>query len=490
MKIDTHATHGHTPSRFNELLARWQQYQPLLELQNRLRDSRDRIAISGLAGSAEAFLVNGLARSLDRPIIIVTRSTDEAAELHEDLLFLMNSERLAFYPSRQILPYDFKAPVGEIMGQRISTLAGMLDNRLSVIVCPLRALMEPTIPTKVLASSRVDIEVGREIDVEDLVERLVQLGFRRVPLVEEVGDFARRGGLIDLFTPGSEYPVRVELFGDTVETIRYFEVGNQRTVGQVERVTILPKREIPITQETLETELGKLPEEDADHIRHRYLNDPELPGLEWLSILFGLEQGSLLDFLPHNAVVLLENEEALREEAEEVILEAESLHARLRERLSQLPLPTEYYLSPESLFKRLEERTQINHLPFRGARSDVISFNCQPHPAFNARLDLLGKAIREYREQQVEYVITTDNEGQASRLDELIQQKAGLDELPHVEVISLRAGFGCPDAGFVVLTDHELFSRHHRRIRRKKFKEGVAISDYSALTKGDYVVHT
>ncbi len=490
MKIDIHATHSHTPSRFNELLARWQQYQPLLDLQNRLRDSQNRMAISGLAGSAEAFLVNGLARSIDRPIIIVTRSTDEAAELHEDLLFLMNSERLAFYPSRQILPYDFKAPVGEIMGQRISTLAGMLDNRLSVIVCPLRALMEPTIPPKALASSRVDIEVGREIDVEDLVERLVQLGFRRVPLVEEVGDFARRGGLIDLFTPGSEYPVRVELFGDTVETIRYFEVGNQRTVGQVERVTILPKREIPITQETLETELGKLPEEDADYIRHRYLNDPELPGLEWLSILFGLEQGSLLDFLPHNAVVLLENEEALREEAEEVILEAESLHARLRERLSQLPLPTDYYLSPENLFKRLEERTQINHLPFRGARADVIAFNCQPHPAFNARLDLLGKAIREYREQQIEYVITTDNEGQASRLDELIQQKAGLDELPHVEVISLRAGFGCPDAGFVVLTDHELFSRHHRRIRRKKFKEGVAISDYSALTKGDYVVHT
>jgi transcription-repair coupling factor (superfamily II helicase) len=490
MKTELRTKHIHTPTRFNEILARWQTYAPLIDLQHRLQGDHPRLAVSGLSGSAEAFLIYGLAQQINRPIIVVTRSTDEAAELHEDLLFLMNSDRLAFYPSRQILPYDFKAPVGEIMGQRISTLAGLIDNRLSVIVCPLRALMEPTIPAASLDASRVDIHVGREIDVEDLIERLIQLGFKRVPLVEEVGDFARRGGLIDLFTPGSEYPVRVELFGDEVETIRYFEVGSQRTVGQVDRVTVLPKREIPITQETLEEELGKLPEEDADYIRHRYLNDPELPGLEWLSILFGLEQGSLLDYLPENAVVFLQNEESLKEEADEVILEAESLHARLRERLTKLPQPTEYYLPPDRVFARLEGQTHVDHLPFRGTRADVISFNCQPHPAFNARLDLLGKSIKEYREQGIEYVITTDNEGQASRLDELIQQKAGLDEPPHVEVISLRGGFGCPDAGFVVLTDHEIFSRHHRRVRRKKFREGVAISDYSALTKGDFVVHT
>jgi transcription-repair coupling factor (superfamily II helicase) len=296
--------------------------------------------------------------------------------------------------------------------------------------------------------------------------------------------------LIDLFTPGSEFPVRVELFGDEVETIRYFDVGSQRTVGQVDRVTILPKREIPITQETLEEELGKLPEEDADYIRHRYLNDPELPGLEWLAILFGLKQGSLLDYLPEDAILFLQNEESLKEEADAVILEAESLHARLRERLTKLPAPTDYYLSPENLFARLEHKTTINHLPFHGARAEVIAFHCQPHPSFNARLDLLGIAIRDYRNMGVEYVITTDNEGQAARLDELIQQKAALPELPHVEVVSLRAGFACHEAGFVVLTDHEIFSRHHRRIRRKKFREGVAISDYSALTKGDFVVHT
>lgn len=490
MKTVTHTASPHPPTRFHSLLSLWQNYAPVKELQARLLGGSRRIEIAGLAGSAEAFLIHALEQRIDRPIVVVTRSTDEAAELHEDLLFLMDEARLAFYPSRQILPYDFKAPVGEIMGQRISTLAGLIDNRLSVVVCPLRALMEPTIPADTLDSSRVDIEVGKEIDIDEIVERLVQLGFKRVPLVEEVGDFARRGGLIDLFTPGSEYPVRVELFGDEVETIRYFDVGNQRTVGQVDRVTVLPKREIPITQETLEEELAKLPEEDADYIRHRYLNDPELPGLEWLSVLFGLKQGSLLDYLPENAVILLENEESLKEEADAVILEAESLHARLRERLSRLPEPTEYYLSPEVVFERLEVKAYINHLPFRGAKAELIAFNCQPHPSFNARLDLLGKTIREYHASKIDYVITTDNEGQAARLDELIQQKASLETRPHVEVVSIRAGFACHEAGFVVLTDHEIFSRHHRRIHRKKFREGVAISDYSALTKGDFVVHT
>jgi transcription-repair coupling factor (superfamily II helicase) len=449
-----------------------------------------RANVSGLAGSADAFLLQGLAAELQRPIVCVTRHTDEAAELHEDLLFLMGEERLAYYPSRQILPYDFRAPVGEIMGARISTLARLQDNDLSVIVCPLRALMEPTITVDNLQNNRVDIQVGKEVDLDNLVDRLIQLGFKRVPLVEEVGDFARRGGLIDLFTPGSDYPVRVEFFGDEVDTIRYFDVSSQRTIETTKRVTVLPKREIPITQENLEDQLEKLPEEDADYIRHRYLNDPELPGLEWLSILFGIKQGSLLDYLPNDCIVYLDNEERLKEEADLIIQEAESLHVRLHERLTRLPEPSQYYLSPDHAFDTLGKKSVIDHLVFRGAREDVLSFNCQPHPSFNARLDLLGKTIREYVASGTEYIIATDNEGQAARLDELIQQKANLADVPHVEVITIRGGFVCPDARIAVLTDHEIFSRMHRRIRKKKFKEGVAISDYSALNRGDYVVHT
>ena len=453
-------------------------------------DQPSSLAVTGLAGSSESFLLHALTSVQATPILVVARHTDDAADLYEDLLNLMPEDRLGYYPSRQILPYDFRAPVGEIMGQRLSTLSGLFGGAKSIVICSVRALMEPTIPVKALQESRVDIQVGCEIDLDDLTNRLIRLGFRRVPLVEEVGDFARRGGLIDLFTPGSEFPVRVELFGDEVETIRTFEVGTQRTVGQLRHVGVLPKREIPITQETLERELERLPESDADYIRHRYLNDPELPGLEWLSLLFGLEKGSLLDYLPAESIVVFENEETLKAETETILHEAQMLHDRLANRLTSLPAPEEYYGSPDNLFANLRSHPNINLLPFRGARHDIISFHCNPHPAFASRLDLLGNTLREFRDMGMFYFIATDTDGQAARIDELIRQKAQLDQPPHVEVANIRGGFICTEGRFAILTDHEIFSRYHRRVRKKKFREGVAIADYSSLNRGDYVVHT
>ncbi|PWB74595.1 transcription-repair coupling factor [candidate division GN15 bacterium] len=457
----------------------------------RLRGGRPAsIAVTGLSGSSESFLLNALGSAQTSPILVVTRHSDDAADLYEDLLNLMAEDALGYFPSRQILPYDFRAPVGEIMGQRLSTLSGLLGGTKSIVVCSIRALMEPTIPVGALQESRVDIQVDREIDLDDLTDRLIRLGFRRVPLVEEVGDFARRGGLIDLFTPGYENPIRVELFGDEVESIRVFEVGTQRTVGQLQHVGVLPKREIPITQETLERELERLPETDADYIRHRYLNDPELPGLEWLSLLFGLEKGSLLDYLPADSIVLFENEDALKAETESIIHEADMLRDRLANRLTRLPAPDEYYASPDNLFASLRTHAHINLLPFRGARNDIISFHCNPHPAFASRLDLLGNTLQEFRDTGMFYFIATDTDGQAARIDELIRQKARLEQSPHIEVADIRGGFVCSEGRFAILTDHEIFSRYHRRVRKKKFREGVAIADYSTLNRGDYVVHT
>ncbi|MCP4684580.1 MAG: transcription-repair coupling factor [bacterium] len=467
------------------------QHQPFLDLSNALNSPAEKpVTVTGLAGSSESLVIRGLAEELRRPILVVTQLPDEANDLYDDLRFLMGRDRVGHYPSRQILPYDFRAPVGEILGKRISTLAGMLAGTTEVVVCPVRALLEPTIPVDQLEASRIELVRGEETDLDDLVRRLVRLGFRRVPLVEEVGDFAHRGGLIDFFTPGSEAPVRVELFGNEVDTIRQFEVSTQRTVGRLKRVGVLPKREVPITQETLEKYLEQMPEEDADYIRTRYLNDPELPGLEWLSILFGMETGSLTDYLGDQQIVYMQGQGALESESEAIFEEAANLRERLKNRLTRLPLPEEYYRSSEATFARLRQCPTVDRVPFRGGRSNILSFECQPHPSFASRLDLVAEQVREYETMGLTYFIAGDTAGQADRLADLITEKTDLTTRPAVEVANLRGGFVCQTAGCAILTDHEIFSRRHRRVRRKKFKEGVAISDYTSLTQHDFVVHT
>jgi transcription-repair coupling factor (superfamily II helicase) len=469
----------------------WRHSRPFVDLTAALKAAdRKQVSLSGLAGSAEAFLLQALVEEFSRPILVITERPDEAGDLYDDLRFLLGDSRVGHYPARQILPYDFRAPVGEIMGRRISTLTGISDGRIAVAVCPIRALMEPTIPVEELRNGRIDLHVGAETDPNELVRRLVRLGFHRVALVEEVGDFAQRGGLIDFFTPGSDAPVRVEFYGTEIDTIRQFDVGSQRTTGRLEQVQVLPRREIPITQETLEKYLEKLPEDDADYIRTRYLNDPELPGLEWLSVLFGLPQGCLLDFLPETALVYTCGQGSLHVAADDVLAEAAGLRERLKSRLESLPKPEEYYFAPERLFERLAVHQQIDRVPFKGGKGDTIAFGCSPHPALGSRLDLLAQEIRGYERNGLTYFIAVDNANQAERLKELIVEKGDLDLHPVVEVAFFNGGFVCHDAGLAILTDHEIFGRHHRRVRRKKFKEGVAISDYTALEVGDFVVHT
>jgi len=473
------------------ILNRWHDYRPVLDLcHNLYSEPAPRLTITGLAGSSESFLIRTISEKTNLPILVVTESPDQASDLYDDLVFLMDERKVGHFPARQILPYDFKAPVGEIMGRRISTLAKLLDNSLAVVICPVRALMEPTIALDFLQASLTVLTQGSEADLDDLVKRLVKLGFRRVPVVEEVGDFARRGGLIDFFTPGSDAAVRVEFFGDEVETIRQFDVSTQRTIKKIETLSLLPKREVSITQETLEQYLSVLPEDDADYIRSRYLNDPELPGLEWLSVLFGMKQGFLLDYFPKDGIIFLHGEGALKAEADSILNEAGALRERVKKHFVNLPPPDKYYHSPEKVFAAVNNYKRIDKVPFKGGRKEIIDFVCQPHPSFGSRLDLLMQTTKEYDSVGISYFIATDTESQGVRLGELIGERVGIESKPIIEVADLKGGFVCPRGGFAVLTDHEIFSRYHRRVRKKKFKEGVAISDYSNLTRGDYVVHT
>ena len=470
---------------------RWLDYAPAQKLAEvLLQETSAAESVTGLAGSSFSFLVKTLSERLAKPIVVISRRSEEARDLVDDLSFLMGAGRVGHYPTRQILPYDFKAPLGEIMGRRISTLSDLLDGTLALTVCPVRAVLEPTIAPEDLRDSRLQLSQGVEADLDELVDKLVKLGFHRVPVVEEIGDFSLRGGLVDFFSPGAEAPVRVELFGDEVDTIREFDVATQRTLRKIDHVSLLPKREIPITLKTLEGYVSNLPDDDADYIRRRYLNDPELPGLEWLSVMFGIKQGSLLDYISDDSLVIFEGESTLHTEADSIMAEAWALHERLKNSMVSLPPPEEYYYPPDDVFDRLKTRRHIDRLPFRGGRKNVIDFGCRPHPVFASRLDLLGKSIRQFRQSGLDHFIATDTAGQATRLGELIAEKADLTRLPAIEVADLKGGFVCSDGGFAVLTDHEIFSRYHRRVRKKKYREGVAISDYSSLDTGDYVVHT
>ncbi len=322
------------------------------------------LSLSGLAGGSVAFLLAALHQRLDHNILFVAGNFEEGQSLADDLSNIIGEEAVCYFPSRQITLYEFNSPTGEIIGQRLAALAGLMSGQKRVVVAPAEAIIEPTIAKATFLAESLRLTIGQKLEPEELAGRLVALGFNRVAAVEEVGDFAVRGGLIDFFSPSSELPIRAEFIGDEIESLRLFDVRDQRTIDRLDNIDLLPRREVPIRSETLESYLERLPEHDADLIRARFISEPELPGLEWLAVSFGITPGSLLDYLDGDDLVVLDGSRALRDMMKEHIQEGQRQFERAKTRLVAPPPVEQYYRSPDSQFQRLLSYVALDIHPF------------------------------------------------------------------------------------------------------------------------------
>ena len=444
------------------------------------------IHITGLAGGGAAFLLASLYERCHGHLLFVTSDQEQAQNLADDLANLIGDDAVYFFPPRQVNAYEFRSPSGDIIGQRLAALSALQSSDSRVIITTAAALVEPTMAKETFADQSLHLQVGQELAPEHLADRLVALGFNRVPAVEEVGDFAVRGGLIDFFSPATEQPVRAEFFGDVIDSLRHFDVHDQRTAARLEHVALLPRREAPILSETIEKHLEKLPEKDADLIRARLICEPDLPGLEWLASLFGLPQGSLLDYLNSSDMVILEGGKALLDDMHDFYKQGSRFHELAKSRFVAPPPVENCYFDPDRQYGLLVSRPHLVFHPFRSGESRRFDFQCREHPAIGSRLDYLAEITADYRQKGYRTVITCDNPGQAQRLGDILSER-GIT-VP-VEVFHVHAGFVSDDLKAALLTDHQIFSRQFRRIRRRRYKEGVALTSYSSLNPGDVVVH-
>ncbi len=444
------------------------------------------INLTGLAGGATAYFLASMYEEYDGHILYVTSSFEEGQVLSDDMINLVGDEAVQFFPGRQVGPYEFRSPSGEITGRRLSALAGLLNGKKQIVVTTVSALVEPTISRKIFESESLHLHVGQEIETDNLARKLIVLGFNRVDTVEEVGDFAVRGGLIDFFSPSNELPVRAEFFGDEIESLRYFDVRDQRTVRRFDSIDLLPRREVPVRSETIEYHLDAVNEKDADLIRARFLCEPDLPGLEWMSVMFGIERGTLLDYIDDNTMIVLDGGSSVVDEMKDIYAEGESLYNKAVVRFVEPPVIGSYFYAPDQQYERLTAQVHCMIHPFRSKQNRKYDFGCREHPSIGSRLDFLAEKTAEYRGNGYQVVITCDNPGQADRLSEILSER-NID-VP-IEVFHIHAGFISDELKTALLTDHQIFSRRFRRIKRRRYKEGVALTSYSNLNPGDIVVH-
>jgi transcription-repair coupling factor (superfamily II helicase) len=452
---------------FDEVLGRLQQNRPL--------------DVTGLAGSSRAVLLAFLSRRLNVPVLAITAEPNAAEELTDDLTELLGQAH--YFQSWDTVPYESGPPSVEVMASRMETIAALqsqtAEQTAPVVTTTIRALMQRTMPTDLLRDRTIHLSIGSNVSLSELIRHLVNLGFERLPLVEEVGQFSVRGGIVDIFPHGYENPLRVELVGDRIESLRLFDVFSQRSIENRKGAVILPRREFLISSEELCAAAVTAPNRSALSL---LADDPSLHGLQWVAPLFPHVASSLLDHLPPEAVILLDSPEDIVHQADGVLEEAEREYQR-RETEERIVPPDDLFDAPEQLLGRLTQFRLLRHRPLGRAELDLGIRSQEP---FGGELKRLRQALVKYLRDGYGTFILCDNSGQAKRLGELLEDPpAGLE----ISVGALHGGFVFPGAGLAVFTDHQIFNRYRQRHRFWKFRGGAAISSYSALSPGDFVVH-
>ena len=425
------------------LLDRFGELPATRSLIERLPAPGRRIGAGGLPGSSPAVLVATLARQLPQRVFTVVAPTPADGERWlADLQTLLGPDGPALYPQRESLGVE--EPHYELAGERIETLEALLGGSVRVLVTTARASAEHTAVPAALEQSRLVIEVGKEERrLTDTTQRLDAMGYARVPTVTEVAQYSIRGGILDVYGFGMAAPARVEWWGDEVASVRSFDLDSQRSGETLDRITILPVR--------AESENSDVGAQQAPPLRR-----------------------NLLDLLPTDTVVIVDQESAVEREVERAWADA-AHHLEVARRMGEEPPSRDdLLLDPGAWRSRLARLARV-------AVSDAETEQRFPlAPPDHVDRDL--KRLRQIVATPPPTVILSDNEGQLERLEELL----GVDRAT-LAVGALDGGFIMPTLR--ILTDHEIFRRARRLRRPRRYRSAVSTAASRPLTPGGYVVH-
>ena len=456
-------------------------FRRLLE---RVTGERAVINIDGLIGSSRALLAAWLYRKTNRTVLMITADQESAEKAYDDLLAFLGTDHTALFPSWEVHPYEIRAPHSENIGDRLETLHEISTSANLVIAAPANAVMQPTMSRESLGKLAIELAEGQAADPEDLKARLVKMGFNRQPVVEQLGDFAVRGGLIDIFPATGSEPIRIEFFGNEIESIRTFSVLSQRSLDRQKRAVILPLRELVVDLESVEIVSSELSQEQAIAL-HDALGPERLQdALEFFRQLFENGRHSIFEHLPDDTIIIRDDPALIKEEIENAFDQAIQ---RYSER-GDYPFgkPQEIYFDFKEIQSQMERFAAINIQGLIKEEQINIQIATSPQEPSGPHIKSFVDKLQGYRLQGQSAVIFCDGEGQKRRLMELLSE---YDAAVPMESRRISSGFGLPDIGLWFLSDSDIFHRIVTRKKSRRFREGIALASYQSLQPGDFVVH-
>ena len=426
------------------------------------KSSSTTIFLDGLLGSSATMLFASLTQKCHPHILFILQDAEEAGYFYHDLTQLLGDHDVLFFPSsyRRAIKYAQRDAASEIL--RTEVLARLTSGAGGYIVTYPEALAEMVVSKKSFDARQLVLEKGQVIDVAEIEKSLHEFGFREVDYVYEPGQFALRGSILDVYSYSCEFPYRVDFFGDEIDSIRTFEVEDQLSKDQRDRVEVVPQ--LSMTDEKVPF-LSFVP------------NDMILATKDYLYVRDAIERAYQEGFSDQARTEQLEGAtEMQRREIEQ------QLH-----RDSQL-INGVQFMDDANKFRRIE----FGHRPSTiNSKFSTLNFNVSVQPLFHKNFDLLTETFEDYLLQGYQIYILADSQKQIQRLEEIFAEKA---KIPFTGVDkTLHEGFADNDLRICVFTDHQIFDRFHKyNLKSDKARSGkmaLTLKEIQQFEIGDFVVH-
>ncbi len=500
------------------------------QLIQNLKTNTSKINVQGVLDSQKEHLIFSVKENLNNKSLIITHSEKKAKEIYDNLKFYYK-DKVYLYPQKDILFYSADVKSVDIMKQRSKIYEAIFSNKDITIVIPIDALFDRLSPKDILAKEFLDIKLGDEVKINDLGKKLVSIGYKRREQVDSAGQFAIRGGIIDIFTTTYNTAIRLEFWGDEVDSIRLLDEYNSRSVENMEHVKISPISELIYNEEDVTKAITKINKEyqialsnfekygmheEYDNLRYYFTQMIEelqefgsCKNMELLLPYFYKEKISLLDYLTEDYILYFDEINRIQEKANFTETEYnESFKSRI---LKGYMLETSAKLinNFSDISSKSAKFRCINLTSVMGSSkneifkvSDFIDFNVKYTLSMKNDLVAFKDEIKNYKDDGYTVVVLSGSKTRAlSLVKELEEEEVSsafyenLEDVPlenSVYIIrgSINKGFLYPDIKVAFISDNEVFVENKKaKTKAKKFKDGKKINSYTDLNIGDYVVH-
>jgi len=451
------------------------------------------------------------------PILIVTTSTRAANELTEELISYEGSNCVINFPAWETLPHERLSPKSDTVTARFKALNNVKNSETKFVVCSIRALLQPIIAND-LKNSQIKIKHSQSIKMLDLIEQLSKFGYTRSDLVEKRGDFAVRGGILDLFAPDQEHPIRIDFFGDEIDELSFFAISDQRSIEKIQNeILIFPCRELLIDAEVKKRaeDLGKIFPQIQD-LTSKLSEGITFEGMESLAAGVVSEFNSILDYLPAGYQIWLIDEPRIRSRAADLIktnqefLEAAWSNLAWSERDSnQTPIDLSKELGQGGFYtlEEIQELAKNSNILFRNLNlysatpEDLPLTFIDELESYANKYETVIAEIEQWHKDGFQVIFTASGNGVLKRFSELLNG-ANLpnrfisdENLLSQEVINLlqsnlKHGFVSQEYKFVIITDKDVTGQRSsdKDLARMPSRRKKSI-DPLQLKVGDFVVH-